>query len=132
MLLKKKNKAPFRCYILDTEKEKKNTIQHAGYICKFCELGHTAVPYGVRAQGHAAGTNQREKTPRLLQGETHHMHRGGKQNQTAGEPQGRKFQKQEFRASRKKKIPRRGRRHQCSSRDGSVEQTPFRGRKTPG
>ena len=40
--------------------------QHAGYICKFCELGHTAVPYGVKAQGHAAGTNQREKTLRLL------------------------------------------------------------------
>ena len=35
------------------------------------------------------------------------MHRGGKQNQTAGEPQGRKFQKQEFRASRKKNTKTR-------------------------
>ena len=47
------------------KKRKKNAIQHAGYICKFCELGHTAVPYGVRAQGHAAGTNQREKDPQI-------------------------------------------------------------------
>ena len=30
------------------------------------ELGHTTVPYGAKAQGHAAGTNQREKTLRLL------------------------------------------------------------------
>ena len=45
------------------EREKKNKIQHAGYICKFCELGHTTVPYGIRAQGHAVGTNQRGKGP---------------------------------------------------------------------
>ena len=76
------------------------------------EVGYTAVPYGVKAQGHAAGTNQREKTLRLLQGETHHMHRGGKQNQTAGEPQGKKFRKQEFRTSGEEKMimPRRKKR----------------------
>ena len=47
----------------EREKEKKNAIQHAGYICKFCEFGHTTVPYGIGAQGHAVGTNQRGKGP---------------------------------------------------------------------
>ena len=96
------------------------------------ELGHTTVPYGVKAQGHAAGTNQREKNPQIATKEERTTCTGT-ENKTSqlvsrrgGNSENRNFEQAE------KKIPRRGRRHQCSSRDGSVEQTPFRGRKTPG
>ena len=54
-------------------KEKKTVIKITQYSMQVIyeqifELGRTTVPYGVKAQGHAAGTNQREKTLRLLLG----------------------------------------------------------------
>ena len=52
------------------------------------DLRRTTVPYGVKAQGHAAGTNQREKARRLLQGRNT-LHAQGQ----TGEPQRRKFPK---------------------------------------
>ena len=61
----------FRGVEMDFQKRgggKKDIKQHAGYICKLCEFGHTTVPYGIGAQGHAVGTNQRGKRAlRLLQ-----------------------------------------------------------------
>ena len=47
-------------------REKKTHNTACRVYMQIFELGHTTVPYGVKAQGHAAGTNQREKTLRLL------------------------------------------------------------------
>ena len=74
----------------------KNKKQHAGYICKFCEFGHTTVPYGIGAQGHAVGTNQRGKGPPIATVmNTPHAQGRKSKNQTADEPQGRNRQRGE-------------------------------------
>ena len=83
--------------------KKKNEIQHAGYICKFCELGHTTVPYGIRAQGHAVGTNQRGKGPPIatVRNTPHAQGRKGKTRQLVsrrgGNPKNRNFEQTERR-----------------------------------
>ena len=51
------------------------------------ELVRTTVPYGEKTPGHAAGTNQREKALRLLQGRNA-LHAQGQTDK----PQERKFQ----------------------------------------
>ena len=79
----------------DKVEGEKNKKQHAGYICKFCEFGHTTVPYGIGAQGHAVGTNQRGKGPPIATVmNTPHAHGRKSKNQTAGEPQERKRKKE--------------------------------------
>ena len=105
-------------------RREKNKKQHAGYICKFCEFGHTTVPYGIGAQGHAVGTNQRGKGPPIATVmNTPHAQGRKSKNQTAGEPQGRKLQKKEFRTNREEKIKASGAtyvtycpHHGCASR----------------
>ena len=67
------------------------------YICKLCEYSHATVPYGIGAQGHAVGTNQRGKGPPIATGmSTPHAQGQESKNQTAGEPQRRKLQKKDF------------------------------------
>ena len=69
----------------------KNKKRHARYIRKFCEFGHATVPYGIGAQGHAVGTNQRGKGPPIATVmSTPHAQERKSKNQTTGEPQGRK------------------------------------------
>ena len=83
-----------------------NKKQHAGYICKFCEFGHTTVPYGIGAQGHAVGTNQRGKGPPIATVmSTPHAQGRKSKNQTTGEPQGRKLQKRNFEQTERRKLP---------------------------
>ena len=70
-----------------------------------CEFGHTTVPYGIGARGHAVGTNQRGKGPSIATVmSTPHAQGQKSKNQTAGEPQGRKLQKKEFRTDREGEI----------------------------
>ena len=71
------------------------TIPHAGNIF---ELVHTTVPYGEKTPGHAAGTNRREKTLRLLQGRSA-LHAQGQTDK----PQERKFQTTGISSSRERK-----------------------------
>ena len=102
------------------------TIPHAESAF---ELVHTTVPNGEKnPRACSRYQPEGEKTLRLLQGRAHYMHRDKLISRRNGNSK-----QQEFRAAeREGGIPRRGRRNQGSSRDGSVEQTPFRGRKTPG
>ena len=88
------------------EKKKRNTACRV-YMQIF-ELGHTTVPYGVKAQGHAAGTNQREKNPQIATKEERTTCTGT-ENKTSqlvsrrgGNSKNRNFEQAE------KKIPRRG------------------------
>ena len=92
--------------------KKKTVIKTTKYgmqrIYTTFELGHTMVPRGVRAQGHAGGTNQREKTLRLLlRRNTPHAQGFTTKPALAGGPQGRKFQDREFRPSKKERREER-------------------------
>ena len=105
------------------------TIPHAGNIGANFRIRTHNSPLRRESPRACSRYQPEGKRPSdCYKGGTHYMHRDKLVSRRNGNSK-----KQEFRASREKKgIPRRGRRYQSSSRDGSVEQTPFRGRKTPG